>query len=443
MNPESDPQTRGDASISATATPESPVAHRLEVRVQADRVRKAFDRAYRELARQVRVKGFRPGKTPRAVLERLYGASVVEQLESSLIRETLPDAIEQAALAPVATPAIDAQPPRAGEDFTYVARVEVAPEIEFGDLSGLSAQRPRVEVSDADVERELERLRQRQAPVVEEPEATQAATGHILSIDFVGRIDGEPFEGGSGRDVELELGSGRFIAGFEDQLAGARAGQDREVRVSFPEDYDNRDLAGKEALFEVHVAAVKRRQLAQLDDEFAKDLGDFSTLEELRERIRSDLHAMRENASRAELRRTLMDSLIERTSFDVPGGLVEQQLERELGAAAERMRGAAPEEALRDQLERWREEWRAGAERKVRERLLLEAVVKQQQIAAEAGEVEARVHQIAEHEGIDAERLRKALGEESAQVLARDQLLVDKALDFLTSVAKVEETTDS
>jgi trigger factor len=279
--------------------------------------------------------------------------------------------------------------------------------------------------------------------VVEEPEGTEAATGHVLNVDFVGRIDGEPFEGGSGRDVELELGSGRFIAGFEDQLAGVRADQDREVRVSFPEDYANQDLAGREAVFEVHVAAVKRRQLAELDDEFAKDLGEFSTLEDLRARIRSDLHAMREKAARAELRRTLMDSLVERAPFDVPAGLVAQQLERQLGAAAERMQGAGPDEALRAQLERWREEWRPAAEREARERLLLEAVVKQQQIAVEPEEVEARVQQIAEQEGIDAERLRKTLGEESAQALVREQLRVDKALDFLASIAKVEETTDS
>jgi trigger factor len=193
----------------------------------------------------------------------------------------------------------------------------------------------------------------------------------------------------------------------------------------------------------VHVAAVKRRQLAELDDEFAKDLGEFSTLEDLRARIRSDLHAMREKAARAELRRTLMDSLVERAPFEVPAGLVQQQLERQLGAAAERMKGAAPEEALRGQLERWREEWRPAAEREARERLLLDAVVKQQQIVAGPEEIEARVQQIAEQEGIDAERLRKTLGEESAQGLVREQLLVDKALDFLTSIAKVEETTDS
>ena len=443
MNPESDPQTRTDTSIRVSATPEGPVAQRLEVRVQAERVGQAFDRAYRELARSVRVKGFRPGKTPRAVLERLYGASVAEQLESTLIRETLPDAIEQTALKPVAAPDIDAQPPRPGEDYTYVARVEVAPEIELGDLSGLPAKRPRVEVPEADVERELERLRERQAPLVEEPEGTRAETGHVLNIDFVGRIEGESFEGGSGRDVELELGSERFIAGFEAQLEGAQADQDREVRVSFPEDYANRDLAGREAVFEVHVATVKRRQLPELDDEFAKDLGEFSTLEDLRARIRSDLHAMREKASRAELRRTLLDSLVDRTPFEVPAGLVEQHLEGQLRAAAERMQGAAPDEALRAQLERWREEWRPGAEREARERLLLQAVVKQQQIEVEPEEIAARVQQIAEQEGIDAARLRKTLGEESGQALVREQLMVDKALDFLASIAKVEETADS
>jgi trigger factor len=442
MNSESDPQTPADPSIQVSATPDGSVAQRLEVRVRAERVGKAFDRAYRELARQVRVKGFRPGKTPRSVLERLYGASVAEQLEGSLIRETLPDAIERSALKPVATPDIDAQPPRPGEDYTYVARVEVAPEIDLGDLSGLSAKRPRVDVTDADVDRELEQLRERQAPVVEEPEGTEAATGHVLNIDFVGRIDGESFEGGSGRDVELELGSGRFIAGFEEQLEGALADTDREVRVSFPEDYANRELAGREAVFEVHVAAVKRRQLPELDDEFAKDLGDFSTLEDLRARIRSDLHAMREKAARTELRRTLMDSLVERTSFEVPAGLVERQLEQQLGAAAQRMQGAAPDEELRAQLERWREEWRPAAEREARERLLVEAVAEQQQLTPEPQEIEARVQQIAEQEGIDVERLRKTLGGESAQALVREQLLVDKALDFLASIAKVEETTD-
>jgi trigger factor len=443
MNPESDSQTPADPSIRVSATQESAVARRLEVHVQAERVDKAFDRAYRELARQVRVKGFRPGKTPRAVLERLYGASVAEQLESSLVRETLPDAIEQTELRPVAAPDVDAQPPRPGEDYRYVARVEVAPEIELGDLGGLPARRPRVEVPEADVERELEQLRERQAPLVEEPEGTEATTGHVLSIDFLGRIDGEPFEGGKGRDVELELGSDRFIPGFEAQLEGVRAGQDREVRVSFPEDYGNQELAGREAVFDVHVAAVKRRQLAELDDEFAKDLGDFSTLEDLRERIRTDLHGMREKASRAELRRTLLESLVQRTSFEVPAGLVEQQLEGQLRAAAERMQGAMPDEALRAQLERWREEWRPSAEREARERLLIQAVVKQQQIAAEPEEVEARMQQIAEQEGIDAERLRATLGGDSAQALVREQLVVDKALDFLASVAKVEETTDS
>jgi len=191
------------------------------------------------------------------------------------------------------------------------------------------------------------------------------------------------------------------------------------------------------------VAEIKRRQLPDLDDEFAKDLGDFETLEALRERIRSDLHEMRENAARSELRRSLLDALIERTPFDVPLGLVERQLEQELRAAAERMHGAVPEAALHAQLERWREEWRPAAERRVRERLLLEAVAKEQEIQVSTEEIGTHLQWLAAQEGMDVAQLRQTLGEEGAALLARSQLVPEKALDFLASIAKVEETAGS
>jgi len=442
-SPEASPETKAGASVRATASAESAVSHRVEVRVDAERVGQAFERAYRELARQVRVKGFRPGKAPRTVLERLYGASIAEEIESQLVRETLPDAIEQTRLEPVAPPSVDAETPRPNQTFRYTAIVEVAPEIELGELSGLPGKRPRVSVDDTEVEAELEQLRTRHAPLVEEPADTRAENGHTLSVDFVGRIEGRPFEGGSGRDVELELGSGRFIEGFEAQLVGAVAGEDRAVRVTFPGDYDNAALAGKEAVFDVHVAALKRRELPELDDEFAKDMGDFETLDALRARIRADLTELRENAARSALHRSLLDALIERTPFDVPAGLVDQQLEQELQAAHERMHGAAPEETLRAQLERWREEWRGAAERRVRERLLLEAVAAAQALEIGDDEIEAHLTALASREGVERARLEQALGQDAARRLARRQLLPQKALDFLASMAKVEETADS
>jgi trigger factor len=431
------------SDITATTTEETPVRHRVEVQLAAKRVRKAFDRAYRDLAREARIKGFRPGKAPRAVLERMYGASVAEEIEQVLVRETLADAIEQAGLEAVGPPEIDASPPTPDADYCYVAHVEVKPPIELPDLEGLPARKPRVEVGEDEIVAELGRLQERNAPLVEEPEGTEAGTGHVLSIDFVGRIDGEPFEGGSGRGVELEIGAGQFIPGFEEQLTGASSEDDRSVRVTFPDDYGNAELAGKEAVFEVHVAEVKRRQLPDLDDEFAKDLGDFDTLDALRERIRQDLLEMRENAAKGELRRSLMDVLIERTAFEVPVGLSEQQLDRRLRQAVSQLHESVPEEALRGQVDRWREEWRPAAEREVRESLLLEAVARQQEIEAGEDEIEAHIAKLAESQDASVAQLRQALGEDSLVAMARSQLIDEKTLEFLAAAAKVEETADT
>jgi trigger factor len=437
------PDTGPDSTLRVTTREVSPVVRELEVEVDARHVRRAFDRAYRDLARHARVRGFRPGKAPRSVLEKLYGASLAEQIEQTLVSETLGDAVEQAGLELITEPAIEADRPSAEDGFRYTARIEVKPRIALPETHGLPARRPAVEVDDADVERELEALRQRNAPVVEEPEGTPVAPGHTVQIDFVGRIDGKPFEGGSGRGVELEIGSGRFLPGFEEQLVGAVPGEDREVRVQFPDDYGNRQVAGKPAVFAVHVVAVKRRHVPELDDEFAKDLGDFDTLAELRERIRSDLvNAHLAEAQRA-LRRSLMDALIERTPFEVPPGLVTRELERQLDAARRRLEGSVPEAPLHAQLERWKEEWRDRAEREVREGLLLEAVAEAEAIGVDDAEVEARVEEVAQGQGTDAGTLRRAFGEANLQRALRAQLLDEKALDFLVREAKVEDATDT
>jgi trigger factor len=429
--------------LSAVASEESSIRRRVEVSVPAKHVRKAFDRAYRQLGRQVRLRGFRPGKAPRSVLERLYGASIAEEVERTLVQQTLPDAIEQVALEPVVTPEIDAEPPSPDADWSYAARLEVKPPIELPELEGLPGRRPRVEVADAEVDEELQRLRERNAPLVEEPEDTEAAEGHILGIDFVGRIDGQPFEGGTGRGVDLEIGAGRFIEGFEEQLVGARSGEDRVVEVRFPEDYGEPSLAGKQAHFDVHVAEIKRRQLPELDDEFAKDLGDFEDLAALRERIHQNLFELRDDRAKAELRRSLLDALIERTDFEVPPGLVDQQLERQLRSAHQRFHDQLGHDELHAQLERWREEWRPAAEREVRERLLLEAIASQREIEVEDAEIEVQIEKLAASQGMSAAQLRKALGEDGLVAASRRQLVDEKVLEFLAATAKVEETADS
>ncbi len=428
-------------AVRVQTSEESPVLRRLEVEVDAKRVKRAFDRAYRDLARNVAVKGLRPGRAPRSVLERLYGASVAEQLERTLVSDTLSEAIEQTGLEPAAEPAVEASTPLPDVDFSYTARVEVKPEIELPDLTGLPAKKPRVEVADEEIEREIEGLRQRNAPVIEEPEDTPLASGHIATLDFVGRIEGERFQGGSGQGVDLEIGSGQFIPGFEEQLVGAVSGEDREVTVSFPEEYANAEFAGKQAIFAAHVVAVKRRELPALDDDFAKDVGDFETIEDLRARIRADMTAVREQASKAELQRTLLESLVERVSFDVPPGLIERQLHQQLHTASEQLQDRVPEEELLGQLERWKEQWRESAERKVREGLLLEAVTQAEELSVSPEEIEARIQEMAAQQGIDPGRLRKTYGGEIFERALEAQMADEKALDFLVAGAKVEETT--
>jgi trigger factor len=435
--------TGSDSTLRVTTSEPGPLVRQLEVEVDARHVRRAFDRAYRELARQARVRGFRPGKAPRSVLEKLYGASLTEQIEQTLVSETLPDAVEQAGLELITEPQIETRTLAADGDFRYTARVEVKPQIVLSETRGLPAHLPPVRVTDEDMERELEALRQRSAPLIEEPGGTAVAEGHTVQIDFVGRVDGKAFEGGSGRSVDLEIGSGRFIPGFEDQLRGAVAGEDRELRVRFPDDYGSREVAGKDAVFAVHVVEIKRRRVPDLDDEFAKDLGEFTTLDELRDRIRSDLTSARLAEAQSVLRRSLMDVLIERTPFEVPPGLVANELERQIAAARRRLQGSVPEPALQAQLERWKENWRERAEREVREGLLLEAVAVAEAISVSDEEVEQRVEEVARGQGTDAGALRRAMGEDHLRRALRAQLLDERALDFLVREAKVEEKADS
>jgi len=429
------------APIQVEATREGPVLHRLSVTVSADRVRTAMDRAYRELAREARVRGFRPGKAPRSVLEKLYGASVREEIEHLLVAETLSDALELAELEPVVQPDVESEPPPDRGPFQYRARVETKPEIELPELEGLSAERPSGGVEESAVESHLEELRQRSAPMIEEPEQTPAALGHHVDIDFVGRVDGKPFEGGSGQGVTVELGAGRMVPGFEEQLVGACASEDRQVNVTFPDDYGAEALRGKHAEFSVHVAAVKRREVPELDDEFAKDLG-LDSLEVLRERVHADLLAAHERRVREALDRSVMDSLIACCEFDVPVGLVERQLRSQMSSMKRRYEQQVPREILENQLARMQEEGRPGAERRVREMLLLEAVAKAQDIQVDDADVDQRLDEIAAEQNIEPAQLREMAREQGWRAAIESELVERRALDFLVSGATVAEATE-
>jgi len=426
-------------SVSVSAVETSPVLRTLKVEVEPERVRKAFERAYRDLGRSVTVKGFRPGKAPRSVLESLYGASLREEIERTLVNETLPEAVQQAGVAPIAEPQIEAESPAADRAFKYTATIEVLPKIELPEWRRLPGTKPSVAVQDDEVEREIETLRQRRAPLVDAGEP--ADTGHTLTIDYRGTVDGKPFDGGSAEGSLIEIGSGGYIPGFEEQLKGARAGDARELRVTFPGDYGAEELRGKEAAFAVSVKAVQKRELPALNDEFAKSLGDagVESVDALRARTRADLAARRERNAREELRRSVMDALIARASFDVPPGLVSRRLSQRLEMAHQQLGQFMPHEELHQRMEQWQEEWRPDAEREVRESLLLEAIADAEQIAISDAQLDERIAQLARDQGLAPDRLRKQYEERGSLESLRARLRIDAALDRVLDLAKVAE----
>jgi trigger factor len=418
----------------------SPVVHELSIEVEASRVDGAFGRIVKELRKGARIKGFRPGKAPARVIKQMYGDTLGEEIERQLVGETLADAVELAELQPVVEPQIEAEPPVEGQAFRYKARIEVKPSIKLPDLSALSGDRPRVEVGEDELLTELESLRERQVLWVEEDEEVLAENGHQVTIDFVGTLDGEAFEGGSAEGVDLELGSGRMIPGFEEQLVGARSGESRDLEVSFPEDYGNEELAGKAAVFAATVTAIKRKELPELDDDFAKDLGEeFETLEDVREKIREGLTAQRRHASDQALHRSLLDDLIARTHFEVPPSLVERQLDSQLRQFEQQLQGRIPEPDLRARMAQMREEGWDDARRRVQEALLLEAVARMAELEASEEEIDERLAEMAAGQGIDAKMMKDMAEAQGWRPAIGAEVVDRKALDHLVDSAKITE----
>jgi trigger factor len=430
-------------SVSASAVEVSPILRSLSVEVDAATVRQAFDRAYRDLGRNVNVKGFRPGKAPRQVLESLYGASLREEIERTLVNESFPAAVQQTGVAPVAEPQIEAEAPAQDRAFKYTATIEVLPKIELPEWRGLPGTKPAVAVADEEIEQELSALRTRRAPLVDANEAADA--GHTLTIDYAGTIDGKPFEGGSAEGATVEIGSGGYIPGFEDQLKGARAGEAREVRVTFPSDYGAEELRDKTAVFAATVKAVQKRETPELTDEFASSLGEegVTTAAALRERVRGDLVSRRDRAAKDELRKSVMEALVAAAKFDVPPALVTRRVSQRLELAHQQLGKFMPHEELHERMAQWEEEWRPDAEREVRESLLLEAIADSEKIEVGDAQIDERIAQMARDQGLAADRLRKQYEERGLVESLRGRLRIDAALDRVLALAKVAESSGS
>jgi trigger factor len=415
---------------------------RIEVEVSSEDVEKGVNRAARALAREMRLPGFRKGKAPPSlVIQRLGFGAVLEQA----IRDSLPEWYERALLgsgiSPVGDPSVEvvSTPEAEGEPLAFKFEIGVRPQAELGDYRGLEVGRAEPEVPDDIVEREVERIRESFARL--EPVERPAAAGDALLIDFEGLVDGQAFEGGAATDYLLELGGGRLIEGFEEQLTGASGGDERKIEVTFPEDYQAEQLAGEDAVFDVKVKEVREKVLPDLDDDLASEASEFDTLEELRADIREKLAEAVGQRIEQDFRIAAVDAAVDAAKLDLPDELAAaraeerlDRLERQLAsrgmdpAAYFQMQGKTREEVL--------EETTPDAVRELKREAVLAAVAEAEEIEVSDEEmVEALAH-TAEHERTTPEKLLERLRENGRDEIIREDIRVRKAIDLVAEAAK-------
>ncbi len=409
----------------------------LRVDIPGERIEQAVEERLNKLKDQVRLDGFRPGKVPMRVVRNRYGGQVRQEVMGELIQSTLQEAVSEAQFQPAGSPqigAVDDQPEDGG--MSYTATFEVYPEVEIADISDLQVERPVATVEEGDIDNMIETLRmQRQAfEEVDRP----AERGDRVVIDFVGRIDGEAFEGGSGEDTPVDLGEGRMIDGFEEQLEGIRAGDTREVEVTFPADYNAEQLAGRAATFEVKCKSVQSGALPEVDAEFARQFGvESGSIDELRAGLRRNMERELNQALEGQVKKQVMDALLQRNPIGVPEAVVGEEIGRLREQMKQRMGGQLSDEQLTDDL------FRDEALRRARLGLLLSELVQRNGIQADEEAVRAKVEEMASAYEDPDQVVRYYY--ENEQMLQGVQAMVveDRIVDWILERAQVTEMQTS
>ncbi|MCY7793563.1 trigger factor, partial [Bacillus haynesii] len=366
----------------------------LTVEVDADTFNKALDDAFKKVVKQVSIPGFRKGKVPRGLFEQRFGVEALYQdALDILLPVEYPKAVEEAGIEPVDRPEIDVEKIEKGENLIFTAKVTVKPEVKLGEYKGLGIEKDDTAVTDEDVQNELKSLQERQAELVVKEDG-KVEEGDTVVLDFEGFVDGEAFEGGKAENYSLEVGSGSFIPGFEDQLVGLEAGAEKDVEVTFPEEYHAEELAGKPAVFKVKIHEIKAKELPELDDEFAKDVDEeVETLAELTEKTKKRLEEAKENEADAKLREELVVKAAENAEADIPQAMIDTELDRMMKEFEQRLQmqgmnlelyfqfSGQDENALKEQM-------KEDAEKRVKSNLTLEAIAKAEKLQVTDEEVE-------------------------------------------------------
>lgn len=424
---------------------------KLTINVSAEELEKALDSAYKKQKGQISVPGFRKGKVPRAMIEKMYGAGVFyEDAANILMQQTYPSAIDESGVDIVSRPTVDVVQIEKGKEFIYTAEVAVRPEVTLGKYMGVTVTKIDTTVTDEEVDAELENQRNKNARTVTVTDRP-VAEGDTAVIDFEGFVDGVAFEGGKGENHPLEIGSHTFIDTFEDQLVGKNTGDEVEVNVTFPEKYQAEDLAGKPATFKVKINEIKTKELPELDDEFAQDAAGVDTLAEYKEELKKNLTEKKETEAKKTKEDEAIKKIIDKSKMDIPEAMINTQCETMVEEFAQRIAqsGLTMEQYLQfsgmtvDQL---KEQVRPEALTRIQSSLVLEQIAKDENIEVTDADVDAEVEKMAKAYGMEPDKLKEYMGDAEKESMKKD-IAITKAVDFIMDNikerAKAKRKTDA
>ncbi|WP_440896016.1 trigger factor [Amphibacillus sp. Q70] len=414
----------------------------LTVEVDAEQFNAALDEAFKKVVKDVQLPGFRKGRVPRGLFEQRFGVeSLYQDAVDIILPEAYSTAVDETEISPVDQPEVDITQIEKNKTFIFTADVTVKPEVTLGEYKGLEVEEEDVTVTDEDVDQDIESQRQRLAELVVKEEGA-VEEGDTVVIDFEGFIDGEAFEGGAGENHSLEIGSGSFIPGFEEQLIGKENAAETEVEVTFPEDYHAEDLAGKVATFKVKIHEIKAKELPELDDEFAKDVDDgVESLAELKEKTRERLEEQKKTDAENQKRESLINQASENTEIDIPEVMIETELDRMLREFEQRLQqqgmtlemysqfSGQDEEALKEQM-------KEDAAKRVKTNLVLEAIATEENLEITEEDINEELESMAKMYQMEVEQLTQMLGGNTDML--KEDLKFKKAIDFLADNSKVK-----
>ena len=421
---------------------------KLTIEVSAEDLDKAMEKAYQKQKSRISIPGFRKGKAPRKMIESMYGKGVfMEDAVNSLVPQEYSKAVADCDLEIVSQPEINVTQMEPGKALIFTADVATKPEVTLGEYKGVEVPKTEIVVTDEEVDAEIKKEQDKNSRTVT-VEDRAAANGDIATIDFEGFVDGVAFDGGKGSDYALTLGSGTFIPGFEDQIVGANTGDHVEVKVTFPEEYQAKELAGKEAVFQCDVKKIETKEVPELDDEFAKDVSEFDTLAEYKEDVKKNLTEKKEKEARTAKENAAVDKAIENAQMDIPELMVQSQSRQMMDDFARRMQqqGLSMEQYFQftgQSMDKMLEDMKPQALKRIQTRLVLEKIAEAEDIQPSEEEITEEIQKMADAYKMEVDKIRTAIGEDGLEQMKKD-MAVQKAVTVIADPAvEVEKAADA